>query len=202
MCAKSIIIYGGSFDPIHLGHVLIAEKAKEIKGVEKVIFIPTNITPLAKTLHANNKRRFEMIEIALSSFKDVFVDPIEINRQGLSYSWKTVKEYKIRYPNHKLLWLLGYDQFLNLPFWKNVDYLVANLHFIVVSRKNVIKEIPQIKGLKYNILNQPLLDYSSTRIRKNLIDSKSIRKLVPIEVERYIKENNLYESNIILNNEK
>jgi nicotinate-nucleotide adenylyltransferase len=186
---QKIGILGGSFNPIHLGHLIIAQNALEELHLDKVIFIPTNITPL-KTRSAliDPRHRLNMIKLAIKGNKGFAVSDIEIRRGGISYTIDTLSLLKKKYPYAKLFLIIGSDSLKILKKWKDLKG-IQKLCRIVLARRTGSKIT---KGLSYQILTNPLIDISSMEIRRRVYLGLSLKYLVPDSVKRYIKKKRLY----------
>lgn len=188
-----LALFGGSFDPFHLGHLAISKKVAAIEGIGRVVLIPSQRSPLKVAASSASARdRIEMVALAIKDEAGLSLDSLEIDRGGISYSALTVKTYRERFKQEPLYWVLGEDQFLNLPQWHSLEYLVEQLIFLVIPRAGSKKEPPEIQGLRYQWLDLPLLDYSSTQVRAHCRELKSIKELVPSGVEGFISVRGLY----------
>jgi|SRR5690625_1331028 len=187
---KRIGILGGTFNPPHLGHLIIAEYVREELGLEEVWFIPTYEPPHKQKAGVDAIQRVEMVERAIENHSSFKLNNIEINRSGKSYTIDTILKLKQKNPNHKYYFIIGGDMVEYLPYWRQIDKLIHHLAFVGVKREGYSLESP------YPItkVDVPLIDISSTMVRNRLIDGKSIKYLVPESVYSYIKEYRLYES--------
>lgn len=187
---KKIGILGGTFNPPHLAHLLIADQVGNQLGLDQVLFIPDYIPPHVdpkKTIAA--KHRVEMVRLAIADNPLFGLDLIEINRQGPSYSYDTVKELKQLHPENEYFFIIGGDMVNYLPTWHKIDELVKMVQFVGVDRPSYDRpnQYPVIW------VDTPRLDISSTKVRQNVKNGCSIRYQVPKVVEEYIKEHHLYE---------
>jgi nicotinate-nucleotide adenylyltransferase len=183
-------LFGGTFNPIHNGHLNLAKEAKAKLNLDKVIFIPSYIPP-HKSIDGltGAEDRIRMIELAIGDTKGFEISRYEIEKKEKSYSINTVEYFKAKYPDDtKLFFLIGEDSSDGLASWKDANKLFKLCRFVAFNRPGFQgKEHPGVK--KVNI--EPL-DISSTRIRKAVKDKKSTRALIPVAVEDYIKSKNLY----------
>lgn len=187
---NNIGILGGSFDPVHIGHLILAEYALEEYKLEKVIFIPNRIPNLKKPTHTSPRHRYLMVKLAIQDNPRFMVSDIEIKRKGISYTYDTVMELKKKFKNTRFFFIIGSDAYNELPRWKNFKKLIKEIEFIVATRpKSKVKKIP---GVKFQILNIPEVDISSSYIRERVNKGLSVRYLVPDRVWDYIREFNLY----------
>ncbi len=194
-----ILLFGGSFDPIHIGHIEAAKKAIEKLNIDKVIFIPTNQTPLkSNNLVASNKDRYNMILRSIKDNKKLDVSDYEIKKQDVSYTYNTVKHFKQIYKGDDLYFLIGTDRVKDLEKWYNIDKLKNLITFIFVPRNNenleeIIAKNDFLKKINYVILELPIIKISSSYIREKLKKNKNIDDLIDKNCAKYIEELNLYE---------
>ncbi|MDU1043956.1 MULTISPECIES: nicotinate-nucleotide adenylyltransferase [Peptoniphilus] len=193
-------IFGGTFNPIHFGHLMICEYLKEELGLDKVIFIPTG-NPPHKSLDVSAIDRYNMVKLAISSNPDFEISDIETNRVNLSYTVDTIIELKKIYENQKLFFLIGLDTLFQLKTWRKIEELSREIEFVVALRPKYIDidEINrELKFLRENygtiveIIHTPLYEISSTELRTRIRDKKSVRYLIPNNVVNYIKESGFY----------
>ena len=131
----AIALYGGSFDPIHIGHLITATNAVENYNLDKVIFIPSHITPLKdRNLEASDVDRYEMIQRSIKNNPKFIVSDYEINNDGVSYSYNTVKYFKDTYQDEKIYFIIGTDRAKDLKKWYNIEELSKLVTFIFVAR--------------------------------------------------------------------
>ena len=208
-------ILGGTFDPIHLGHLRTAEEIGQELGLEKVYLIPS-ASPPHKTSEpvAPFHHRLTMAQLAVGDSSLLEVLDLEGKRPGFSYSIETLREFHhIFSPDHELYFILGIDAFLEIKTWKEYEKLFCYAHFVIIERAgfhprdlevfllniglNVRKtkrpDVLDVTSGNTVILKTPtLMDISSTRIRKWVANGKSIRFLLPERVMNYIMEKGLY----------
>ena len=190
-----ICIFGGSFNPIHNGHLYFIDEVRKKIQIDKFIIIPVNVSPLKQDIKmANNSDRLEMLNLGLVEFQDCIVDDYEIKKGGISYSIDTVKKMKDKYgKKNEYFYLIGSDNICVIKMWKEYKKLLKSVKFIVVPRDNF-----KINQIEKDILNRIQLvsikeiDVSSTKIRNSIKENKSISKFVPESVAEYIKKNKLY----------
>lgn len=188
----AIGIYGGNFDPIHIGHLITAQRVLELRNLEKILFIPANISPLKQDVStAAGEHRFEMVKVATSRNKSFLVSQIELERLGVSYTIDTLKTIKKKYDDIELI--IGFDNLLKFEKWYKPDEILKMCKLVVLHRK--VDSDPQEKNKYFKeaiILDTPTIEISSTEIRKRVKDNLSIDYLVPLKVKEYIYENGLY----------
>lgn len=198
MLKKKIGILGGTFDPIHLGHIATADFILRAVNLDKVIFVPANTPPHKTETGATAKDRYIMTELATCNNPNFFVSDIEIKRSGLSYTVDTVRELKDFYGSEvELYFIVGSDVIDELDKWERFEDLLEMCHFIAATRPGftmdtVLKRFGKLEALNIHFLNTPELDISSTDIRYRAKSNISIKYIVPTSVEQYILKHNLY----------
>ena len=197
---KKYGIFGGSFNPIHYGHLMICEYIKEEMDLDKVIFIPTG-NPPHKELELSAKDRYEMVRLAISPNPDFEISDIETTRVKKSYTVDTIRELKKIYKEEKLYFLIGLDSLFQLKTWMKIGDLSQEIEFVValrpgyLNREEINKEIDFLKenfGTKINLIKTPLYEISSTDLRDRIREGKSLRYLIPKKVLDYIEESGFY----------
>jgi nicotinate-nucleotide adenylyltransferase len=194
-------IMGGTFDPIHYGHLVTAEGARYAFGLERVIFIPSGRPPhKTGNMVSNPLDRYEMTCMAIASNPYFCASAIEVERPGPSYTIDTVRAVMKQYPGAKIYFITGADALLEIFNWKDFDALILICNFVAATRpgyrlfelKEKIAFLPP--GLKQNIsyMEVPALAISSTDIRQRVHDGRPVKYLLPESVEDYIKKNRLY----------
>lgn len=195
-------IFGGSFDPIHFGHVYLAIQAKDDAELDKIIFVPANLQPFKLDRKATEgKHRAEMIELAVQNYDDVLVSPYELNRDEISYTINTLNHFKKEFgSNTEIYFITGTDAFLKIDTWKNANEILSGYSFIIGSRPGYKDEelnakIDKIKseyGCNIILVNNTQIDISSTQLREKLKNGESVKDYINPKVERYIQENGIY----------
>lgn len=181
-------IAGGSFNPIHIGHLIIIEHFREQMSLDKVIIIPAAVSPSkvdTSDEYLDAEHRLELIKNAIADNPALELDTFEIDKQGISYTIDTIRYLKEKHPNDELFLLMGEDQAIAFDKWKDWQ-LIAQLTQICVAPRKVYgfdtKTVNAIFGTiekKPVIINSPLIEISSTEIRKRMRQGRSIRYLVP-----------------------
>ena len=210
-------IFGGTFDPIHYGHLRVAEEIVKTVSLQKLYFVPAGMPRLRHSPVASPQHRVEIVRLAIQKNPDFVLDEREINRDGVSYSIDTVREFKQEFGEEvRLCFILGADAFIKLPEWNNWKELFNLCHFIVSTRPGysltLIKELlskelreecsqrwvsnteslrKDTSGLIF-IASTTMLDISATSIRAHIAVGRSVRHLVPSVTVNYISENKLY----------
>jgi nicotinate-nucleotide adenylyltransferase len=213
-------IYGGTFNPVHYGHLRTAEEVHERLCLDKILFIPSGKTPFDKPNLARASERFEMVEKAIMGNRHFDISDIETKARGRSYSVDTIKKLHRMSEGAEFFFILGIDAFLDLQAWKEPQQLLDMTSLVVMSRPgylfNDIVSSPFIKGITKRVLTDlergDIMDYSfdisgtqkgyltnvtglnisASRIRSLVIKGESIRYLLPDSVKSYIISHNLY----------
>lgn len=190
-------ILGGTFDPIHIGHLVAAEWTREEQGLDQVWFMPSAAPPHKnKNREATPHQRLDMVKLAIEGNPYFNVTDIEIVQGGISYSYDSIIRLKQLYPQHQFYFIIGADMVQYLPHWHNIDMLIDEISFIGLKRPGVHMDVQQLPEHIRNAVQMspmPFMDISSSTIRERRSRQRSIRFLVPDSVEQYIKENRLYE---------
>ena len=183
-------ILGGSFDPIHNGHIKIAASAKYYFNLTKVIFVPLNKPWLKKQkTYAKNKNRIEMCELAIKQYKSFEVSDVDIKRGGTTYMINTLEDIKKIYNKvNSFSIIIGDDNLEDIAEWKDFNRLCELTDFIVAPRKKQRK----LEKKGFNYLNFKHLDVSSSQIRNKIKKNEIWANYVPETIIKYIKENKLY----------
>ncbi len=188
-------LMGGTFDPLTHAHLFSAEWARDALALHEVVFLPTAANPLKTGREAAPEAlRLEMLHSSLAPYPEFVVNPIEIERGGKSYTIETVEELKRARPEDQFFFLHGSDALATLPQWKEVDALLDMVQFVVLSRPghSPVKVLDASFLTRLMLLPMPELAISSTLVRERRREGRSIRFLVPPEVEATILRENLY----------
>jgi nicotinate-nucleotide adenylyltransferase len=204
MIERKTVLFGGTFDPIHLGHTAVAASAGEQIGADKVIFVPAKRSPLkAISPEAGDEDRFMMIELAISGNGRFELSDYELKKPGPSYTLETVRYFQQRLGKDAMIyWLAGADTVEDLPHWYGITELIDECNLAVMYRAGFkrsdfsgFKPIwgqQRIEKLQRNIVETPLIDISSTEIRKRLSTGRDVSGMVCPKVLQYIREHGLY----------
>lgn len=191
-------IMGGTFDPIHQGHLLAAERAREEAGLDEVWFMPAGTPPHKPNApKASAEQRLAMVKAAIAGNRHFREEPMEIRRGGTSYTVDTVRELITKYPGHDFYYIIGADMVQYLPHWMRIDELAKMVTFIGLGRPGYSADasrLPAAIGRSVVSATMPQVDISSTMIRDMRKAGKSVRYMVPEPVFTFIEENRLYES--------
>lgn len=184
-------ILGGSFNPIHIGHLVLAEDVRQKLKLDKVFFIPVHL-PVHKDVKdlLPPSERLKMVRLAIKDNPYFEALDIEIKRKGRSYTIDTLKTLKERYPQvDKFFFIVGSDSLAYLNSWKDIDEVMKLAKFVVASRPNY-----PLKNLPKNILPLAIesVDISGFRLRQRIKNNESVRYLLPKEVNSYILKKELY----------
>jgi len=183
---KKIGIYGGTFDPIHHGHLILARDAMEELELAEIIFIPAAVSPhKLKGTAAAPEARLEMLRATVAGEKRFAIDEIELQRPPPSYTIETIETLRSRQSAAQFFYLVGEDNIARLASWHRFAELRALVQFIVLDRSAVRTEHP------YRAIRRHL-DISGTEIRNRVATGRSIRYLVPAAVEKIIRDRQLY----------
>ena len=192
-----LLFFGGSFDPVHIGHLILARDAKEYFGYQKVVFIPAYLSPFKARHSAPPQDRVEMLKLATRGIPYFEVETYEVDKGGKSYTIDTVLYLREKYLLPKVDWLMGDDTFLSLHRWHRAGELLQYLQPVVLLRNSSPQEVRRYAretlGLEdLKLYTARRLEISSTEIRGRIRRGLDISFLVPHPVEVYIKEKGLY----------
>ena len=215
-------IFGGTFDPIHKGHLYIARETRRRMKLDRVVFVPSGSPPLkSEKLVQSPQDRLAMVRLAIADDPYFDLSSQEVNRSGKSYTIETVATFKQRYPDAEIFYILGIDAFLEIDSWKDGDRLLGMCHFVVVSRHGFSfqqmerlikpvridpaflaaldqgrlkkKQVPLKPGKSLFLLKLPPCPISSTQVRERLRARQDMKNLLPDAVKSYILKNRLYQ---------
>lgn len=195
---NKIGLFGGTFDPIHTGHLIVGELIRDSLKLDRIVFIPAKKHPFKDNKFiANEMHRLKMIQLAIGDNERLTLSDIELNSDQVSYTIDTVQAIKQEYPDDgkEIYFLMGMDNLNQFHLWKEPETLVKKCKIVVFSRpgfepdQEAKKFLPDIQ-----IIQIPLLEISSTQIRNRVNHGQTIRYLVPPAVESYIVKNKLYAS--------
>jgi len=214
-------IFGGTFNPIHYGHLIVAEEVRKRLRLDRIIFMPSGNPPLKDTELAGARHRYKMVKLAASKNRAFAVSDIEYKKKGKSYSVDTFEKLRRLYRGARLYFIAGIDAFMDIPNWWQPEKLVGLTDFIVVSRpsfkftdlasspylkisRNILKRLDEAKFKTYKtklksgreiiMMRVEPVEVSATGIRKRIRQGKNIKNLLPEEVESYIITHKIYRS--------
>lgn len=196
-------ILGGTFDPIHNGHLMLGRYARDLFALDEIWFMPNGNPPHKESdsIESRTNHRVEMVRRAIKDEKDFVLQLYEVERKEVNYSYLTMEYFKTNYPEHEFYFIIGADSLFAIEQWKCPERLLKTCVVLAAYRdgKNYAEMEKQIEYLnqKYDadvrLLNMPDIDISSTEIRDELKEHESIREMVPESVYKYIVENKLFE---------
>ncbi len=183
-------ILGGTFNPVHIGHLILAEEAREKLGLDKVIFVPAALPPHKDNLNiALAADRLKMLRLAVASNKYFTVSDIEIKRQGRSYTIDTLKVFQAKYPRDELYFIIGSDLLKYLGEWKDLKQILSMVKFVAATRPGYpLEDMPPY----IHTLPIRAVDVSGFEVRQCIAQNKSFGYLVTDKVFDYIKKRKLY----------
>jgi nicotinate-nucleotide adenylyltransferase len=194
-------IFGGTFDPIHQGHMIIAEQVMSELGLSRVVFVPGGIPPHkeASSVRASAEDRFDMVEAAVAGNERFFVDRVEVDAGRAMYSVETVRILKERSPGDDWYFISGADEVSNLLAWKEPDRLLEEVVMVAATRPGY--DLGRLDHLETGLRNFDRIfpvectrvDISATGIRRRILQGKSVRYLVPEGVYKILRDRRLYE---------
>jgi nicotinate-nucleotide adenylyltransferase len=215
-------IFGGTFDPIHNGHLYVARETRKRMKLDRVVFVPSGHPPHkpAKRIQ-DSQNRLDMVRLAISNDPYFELSDQEVSRSGKSYAIETLSAFRQRDPDAEIFFILGIDAFLEIDSWKEVDQLLGMCHFVVVSRHGFSfqqmerltkpvrmdptilmaldqgrlkrKQVPLKAGKSLFLLKLPPCPISSTQVRERLRARQDMKNLLPDAVKSYILKNRLYQ---------
>ncbi len=197
-------IFGGTFDPVHLGHLILAEQARDQARLDEVWFVPAPRPPQKESqLLTRFEQRVEMLSLALAGNPTFRIDEIEKDRVGPSYTVDTLAELRRRHPEHALFLLIGGDALVDLPTWREPRRIIEQAGLVVMDRPGspVIQAedlrqrlaIPDETTVNLVRVEAPAIDIASRYLRRRISEERSVRYLVSRAVEVYIQEKHLYQ---------
>jgi nicotinate-nucleotide adenylyltransferase len=185
---KKIGILGGTFNPPHIGHLVLAQEMLEQLELDKIFFVPTNNPPHKKVKQLEPKKRFFMTKLAVAENPNFKVLDLELKRKGKSYTVDTIVELRNKYPKDKFYLIIGSDLAKDFKKWKNPEKIKKMVTIIVAKRRGnsfrISRSFKQVDIIQ--------VELSSSQIRERIKNQKTIKYLVPKAVENYIKKNNIY----------
>ena len=209
---NKLAIFGGAFDPIHIGHIKPVQEIIEKHDIDVVHFVPTNITSTDKKIIASSKERIKMIELSLSNIPKLIIDDREITRGGVSYTIDTLRSISDDHPGSKLYLIVGYDVMNTLHLWKDIDDIFSLCNIIVLDRdqpkgpaskdslnqlisKRISKDLGMFHDQSYGkiyIDRAKMINISSSKIKMSIKNNKSVAGMVCPELESWLQKNKVY----------
>ena len=206
MVKKKISLFGGTFDPIHLGHTAVAAAAAEHIGAEKIVFIPAKRSPLKDSFpEAGDGDRLAMIALAIADNEKFQLNDYELRKPEPSYTLETVRRFQADYGGKALIyWLIGADSIYELSRWYGIVELIDACILCVMFRAGCktpdfakFKDVwgaARVEKLQRNVIRTPLIDISSTEIRNRLAAGRDVTDMLAPQVADYIRKHGLYRS--------
>lgn len=185
-------VYGGTFDPIHIGHLITAQSVREIRELDKIIFVPAFLSPHKLAIKASApEHRINMLKLAIKNIDFFDITEFEINQQNISYTFDTLKELKKYYDELELI--IGYDNIFKFYTWREPDEILKLATLIVLKRKSSYPPPYEDKYFnKAEFVQTRGIEVSATDIRERVKHGQPINYLVTEEVKDYIYKHNLY----------
>ena len=192
-------IFGGTFDPVHLGHLIIAQEARERLGLRQVLFMPAGQPWMKDRAITPAPHRLAMLQLAVEENLAFAISRIEIDHPGFSYTAETLARLSVEMPGERFFFFLGWDALVGLPRWKDPQKVLGLAEMVVFPRAGYPgPDLPYLErllpgvGKRLHLMEGPLIQISSTEVRRRVREGISIIYLVPRAVEEYILEKGLY----------
>jgi len=196
-------IFGGTFDPVHLGHLILAEQCREQAKLDQVLFVPAALPPHKQGMSLTSfAQRVEMLALAISGHPAFRIDELERDRSGPSYTVDTLTQLQQAGPGDELCFIFGSDSVRDLPIWYQPTRILELATLLVVARADYPPfSAPELRAalklgddvpLRYQIVDAPLITLASRDIRKRIAERRSVRYMIPRAVEAYIEDKGLY----------
>lgn len=196
-------IFGGTFDPIHVGHLILAEQCREQAGLDQIWFVPCARQPLKdRPITTTDRQRCEMIELAIAGCEPFHLCQLELERGGTSYTVETLEQIQASQPNDELFLLMGDDSLESFAKWKSPQRICELAIPLIVNRPGFDQvdmtplkqyvEDKRFREIESYRVTSPMVDISSTELRERIKSGKTVRYLLPRAVEKYIETQGLY----------
>lgn len=207
----SIAVFGGTFDPVHQGHLQTSLNIQTHFKFNTYVFLPCKIPTMKTPALATNQQRIKMLELAIKNHPEFTIDLREMKRESPSYMIETLESFRIQFPNSSITLIIGYDAFISLPSWYQWEKLITLANILVINRNEFSKQAtPQIMNeflMKHQsksaiteqqagtvlLFDAGNYEISSTRIREEIKNKKNVSLKLPAEVYQYIKDEGLYQ---------
>lgn len=190
-------IFGGSFDPIHIGHLIVAQSSLEKYSLDKVIFVPAKVSPfkVGKEAFFSEAERFEMVKLAIEGNPKFEVSDFEICSSGISYTYLTVDHFSKLYEKEEIFLIVGGDSFESFCKWKRYEEIISKVMLIVYPRGEVVfpEELKKYKNRIF-VMDAPSIGISSTEIRNRIKSGKEVRYFLPCKVYDFLLERGVIRS--------
>jgi nicotinate-nucleotide adenylyltransferase len=196
-------VFGGTFDPVHLGHLILAEQAREQGRLDQVVFVPAARPPHKRESPITPfRQRVEMLQFAVAGQPAFRIDELEDERPGLSYTVDTLDSLRTRQPDNDWFLLVGSDTLAEMPDWRDPAGVVRSAGLLVMARTGehipsaedvrASLKLPHGEGVRLEVIEAPRIEIASRDLRRRAAEGRSLRYLVPRAVECYILEKHLY----------
>ena len=185
---KKIGLLGGTFNPPHVGHLMMANEVLHALSLDEVRFMPNNVPPHKETTGATNAQRLQMTRLAIADHPHFSLEPFEVQQGGVSYTYETMKRLVAREPDVQFYFIIGGDSVENLHSWYEIDRLVELVQMVGVKRPGTVA----VTDYAVRMVEAPEINLSSTLLRQRFKEGGTVRYLVPASVEAYIREEGLY----------
>jgi len=187
-------IFGGTFNPPHLAHLVVAESVRDHLKLDKVLFVPAAIPPhKAKEAIIPVEQRLQMVRLAIKDNPMFELCDIELNRKGPSYTIETILELKEKFPKDEFFFIMGVDLLIDFYTWKKPNRILEECTVAAMNRPGFdLAMVDKDLLLRVQLVNVPSVDISSTSIRRRIGSGRSVKYLVPPAVEKYIYSNSIY----------
>lgn len=201
MGKKKTGIMGGTFNPIHIGHLLLAENAKEAFGLDEILFVPSGLPYMKNGIEIADKwMRLEMTRLAVSDNPAFVLSSAEVEREGNSYTWETLELLRGKEPETEFFFIEGADSLFAMESWKNPEIIFRDCTILAAVRdgkddddlREQIARLEKKYGARIGLIGMKEISFSSTDIRERIRNGRSIRYMVPDKVIEYIKKYRLY----------
>lgn len=191
----NIGIFGGTFDPPHIGHLIVAETIQEQLALEMVLFMPAYLPPHKQEgAFASPAHRLRMLQLAIAANPHFKVSDVEIRRGGKSYTIDTLRTLRGLYPGDKLFLIIGTDNLQIFPTWREPEEVLKTSSVVVIDRPGTDRSTIDNEFVKHvRFVQVPTIEISGTDVRRRIREGKTIRYLVPDSVGAYIEDNKLYQ---------
>jgi len=188
-------LFGGTFDPVHFGHLMAAEAAREAAALAEVWFVPVLVPPHKPPPEASVRQRLDMLELAIRDVPHFRVEPVELDRPGPSYTIDTIEALRRRFPDRSFWLIVGSDMVNGLPGWHRAEELARRVRFVALERPGEpVREEALPEAFRQRLMRAPMppVGIASAEIRRRVREGRSIRFYVPEPVREYITGNGLY----------